>query len=108
VSTYTCVLYSNEHTVADLQLSLANAGVKVERSTVKDQLVISGNDVDLVSRSAALINQVKPLLLDCGLQPCVAMERCRTMACSNLSNKKNQPELTVTRKVLLGLEWTSR
>lgn len=36
-------------------------GVKVERSSVKDQLVISGNDVELVSRSAALINQVLKL-----------------------------------------------
>ena len=32
-------------------------GVKVDRSTVKDELCITGNDLELVSRSAALCGQ---------------------------------------------------
>ncbi len=41
--------------------------MKVERTAAKDELAISGNDLEYVSRSAALINMVSTF------QPCHVM-----------------------------------
>ena len=50
-------------------------GVSVVRSEkVKDELILDGNDIELVSRSAALINQVYSLTYACF--PTHLLQRC--------------------------------